>query len=196
MLKQGRVFQRDYEQSAMVQLFLDCVDRATEPFPAFVSFRERPMHFDDNQTLSLGVVDPIADDGVWATIDDGHNSCCHCEVWRQNAEAKMEVLGLHPLWLHKKATTFNGVGTSTTSGKLKIPMVIRLHEFDMVILGCVHSHEISEKTHDLLVSWACQAMLGMTKRVPITVDDYDAQSLEVARQVETRLFLIHLIRDD
>ena len=76
------------------------------------------MHFNDNQTLSLRVVDPIADDRVWAIIDDGCNSCCHGEVWRQNAETKMKVLGLHPIWLHRKATTFNGVGTSTTSGKL------------------------------------------------------------------------------
>ena len=195
MLKQGRVCQMDNEHSAMVQLFLDCADRATEPFTAFVSFRERPTHFDDDQTLSLRVVDPIADDGVWEIID-GCNSCCHCEVWRQNAEAKMKVLGPHPFWLHKKATTFNGVGTSTRSGKLKIPMAIRLQESDMVILGCVHSHEISEKTHHLLVSWARQAMLGMTKRVPITLGDYDAQSLEVSRQVETVLFMILLIRDD
>ena len=42
----------------------------------------------------------------------------------------------------------------------------------------------------------------MTKRVRegfITLDDYDAQSLEVARQVGTGLFMIridHLIRDD
>ena len=34
----------DYEQLAIVQLFLDCVDRATEPSTAFVSFREQPMH--------------------------------------------------------------------------------------------------------------------------------------------------------
>ena len=127
----------DYEQSAMVQLFLDCVDRATESSTAFVSFRERPMRFDDSQTLSLRVVDPIPDDGVWAIIDDGCNSCCHGEVWRQNAEAQMNVLGLHPIWLHRKAITFNGVGTRTTSGKLKIPMAIRLQEPDMVIPACV-----------------------------------------------------------
>ena len=57
------------------------------------------------------------------------------------------------------------------------------------------------KTHPLFVSQACQAKLGMTKLVrdgSITLD-YDAQSLEVARQVETALFMIwidHLIRDD
>ena len=100
----------------MVQLFLDCIDRATVPSTAFVSFREQPIHFNDNQSLSLLVVDPIADDGVWAIIDDGCNTCCHSEVWRQNAETQMKVLGLHPIWLLWKATIFNGVGTSTTSG--------------------------------------------------------------------------------
>ena len=186
----------------MVQLFLDCVDRATASSTAFVSFRERPMHFKDNQTLNLRVVDPIAHEGVWAIIDDGCNSCCHGEVCRQNAEAKMKVLGLHPIWLHRKATTFNGVGTSRTSGKLKIPMAIRLQESGMVIPGCVHSHESPEKTHPFLVSQACQAKLGMTKRVrdsSITLDDYDAQSSDVARQVGTGLFMIridHLIYND
>ena len=72
----------------------------------------------------------------------------------------------------------------------------------MVIPGCVHSHEILEKTHPLFVSQACQAKLGMTKRVrdgSITLDDYDAQSLEVARQVGTGLFMMridHLICND
>ena len=160
------------------------------------------MHFKDNQTLNLRVVDPFADEGVWAIIDDGCDSCCHGEGWRQNAEAKMKVLGLHPIWLHRKASAFNGVGTSTTSGKLKIPMAIRLQEFDMVIRGFVHLHGIPQKTHPLLVSQSCQAELGMTKRVrdgSITLDDYGAQSLEVARQVGTGLFMIgidHLIFND
>ena len=97
MLEQlSRLSDGDYGQSAMVQLFLDCVDRATEPSTAFVSFRERHMHFDDNEALSLRVLDPIADDGVSAIIDDGCNGCYDGEVWRQNAEAKMKVLGLHP----------------------------------------------------------------------------------------------------
>ena len=112
--------------------------------------RHQPsMHFKDNQALNVQVVDPIADEGVWAMIDDVCKSCCHGEVWRQNAETKMKVLGLQPIWEHRKASSFNGVGTSTTSGKLKIPMATRLQESDMVILGCVHSHEILEKTHRL-----------------------------------------------
>ena len=61
------------------------------------------MQTNDNQTLNLRVVDPIEDDGVWATVDEGRNSCCHGEVWRQNAEAKMKVLVFHPIWLHRKA---------------------------------------------------------------------------------------------
>ena len=114
----------------------------------------------------------------------------------------MKVLPLQTIWVHRKATTFNGVGTSTTSGKQKNPMALRLVESDMVIPGCVHSHEILEKTHHLLVSQACQAQLGKTKRVrdgSITLDDDDAQSLQVARQVGTGLFMIsiyHLIYND
>ena len=73
----SRVSDGDYEQSMMVQLFLDCVDRATASSTAIVSFREQPMHFKDNQTLNLPVVDPIAGEGVWAIKDDGCNSCCH-----------------------------------------------------------------------------------------------------------------------
>ena len=93
----------------MVQLFLDCIDRATASSTAFVSFRKQPMHFKDNQTLNLRVVDPIADQGVWAIVDDGCRSCCHGEVWRQNAEAKAKVLRRHPICVHRNATTFNGV---------------------------------------------------------------------------------------
>ena len=65
----------------------------------------------------------------------------------------------------------------------------------MVIPGCVHSHEILDKTHLLVLSQACQAKLGMTKRVrdgSITLDDHDAQSLEVSRQVGTGLFMLRI----
>ena len=158
MLEQvSRLSDGDFEQSMMVQLFLNCVDRVTAPSTEFVSLREQPMHVKHNQTQKKREVDPITDEGVWAIKDDGCNSCSHGEVWRQNAEAKMKVLDLHPIWLHRRATTFNGVGTSTTSGKLNIPMAIRLQESDMVTPGYVHSQEILEKTHLLLVSQACQA---------------------------------------
>ena len=117
----SRLSDKDYKQMMIVQLFLDCIHRANASSIAFVSFREQPMHFHDNQSLNLRVIDPIAD-GVWAIIDDGCDSCCHGEVW-----------------LHRKATTFNGFGMSTTSGKLKIPMAIQLQESDMVILRCTRN---------------------------------------------------------
>ena len=50
------------------------------------------MHFNDNQTLSLRVVDPIADEGVWAMKDDRCISCCHEKSWGKHAEAKMEII--------------------------------------------------------------------------------------------------------
>ena len=61
----------DYEQSTILQLSLDCLDRTVEPITEFVSVRERSMHPEDNQTLSVRDVDPTAYDGVWAIIDDG-----------------------------------------------------------------------------------------------------------------------------
>ena len=76
-----------------------------------------------------------------------------------------------------------------------MPTAIRLQESDMVIPGSVHSREIPEKTHLLLVSQACQAKLGMTKSVrdgSITLDDHDAQSMDVARQMGTGLFMIRI----
>ena len=82
----------------MVQLFLDCVDRATASSTAFVTFREQPMHFKDKQTLSLRLVDPIADDGVWAIIDDGCNSAAqkgNYFQWRWNEHEKRKVENSH-----------------------------------------------------------------------------------------------------
>ena len=150
--------------------------------------------------LSLRVVDPIADEGVRAIIDDGCNCCCHGEVWRQNAEAKNESRAPS----NHLGNYFRGVGTSTTSGKLKNPMTIRLQEFDLVIRGVrTFTRNLPKDRHIFCYCpQACQAKLGMTKCVrdgSITLDDYDAQSLEVVRQIGTGLFTIrmdHLIYND
>ena len=84
MLEQvSRLSDGDCEPSMTVQLFLGCIDRATASSTAFVSFWEQPMHFNDDQTLSLRVVDPFADEGVWAIFDDGCNRCCYGEVWHK-----------------------------------------------------------------------------------------------------------------
>ena len=90
MLEQAsRLEDGDYEPSAMVQSFLDCVDRTREQHTTFVSCRERPMHEDDQKSQALRVVDPIMDDGVLMIVDDGCNSCCHGALWRRNADKKI-----------------------------------------------------------------------------------------------------------
>ena len=104
------------------------------------------MHFNDNQTLRLRSLIQLQMTVFGRLVMTGATVVVMV-VWRQNAEAKMKVLGHHPIWVHRKATTFNGVGTSTTSGKLKSPMAIRLQESDMVIPECVYSHETPENTH-------------------------------------------------
>ena len=89
----------------------------------------------------------------------GATAVVFCEVWRQN-----ESFGAFILFgCTSKQLLSMAFERARPSGKLKIPVAIRLQESDMVILGCVHSHEIPEKTHPLLVSQAFHAMLGMTK---------------------------------
>ena len=107
MLEQiSRLSDGDYVQSMVIPLFLVSVDRATASSTASVSFQEQPMHFKDDQTLNLRVVDRIGDEGVSAIIVDGCNSCCHGESWLHNAAAKMKVLRLQPIWIHRRATIF------------------------------------------------------------------------------------------
>ena len=53
------------------------IDRAVESITELVSIRERFMHSEDNQTLSLRDVDPVAYDDVRAIIDDGCNRLSH-----------------------------------------------------------------------------------------------------------------------
>ena len=73
---------------------------------------ERPVHSDDNRTLSLRAVDSTSGDDAWAITDDRCNSYCHDEAERRNAE----------IWLHRETTTPNGEGTivtNTTRGTLE-----------------------------------------------------------------------------
>ena len=109
---------------------------------------------------------------------------------------------LKAVWLHRKATTFNRVGTRTTSGKLKLPVAVNLEESCLIVPRCVRTHEMLEKSHFLLSSQACGAKLGMVKRVrdgTISLDGYGRQKLEVVRQAGIGLFMIridHLIFQD
>ena len=102
----------------------NCTDQAVESIAELVTIRVRSMHTEDNQTQSLRDVDPAAHDVVWAIIDGGRNGCSHNGACRQNTDAMMKVLGLHPISLHGKTTTFNDTGRTTKNGKLKIPKSI------------------------------------------------------------------------
>ena len=93
------------------------------------------MDFEDNQTLNLRVVDPIADEGFWAIVDDGCKSCCHGEVWRKTVEAKMKVFGPSTHLDIQKGNNFQWRWNEHDKWKMKIPMAIGLQESDMVIPG-------------------------------------------------------------
>ena len=88
MLEQvSRLSDGDEVLSAMVQLFLDFVDRTTASSTAFVSFREQPMHFNDNQALSLRVVDPITHEGFGLS----HFGCRERQLFSMALERARQV---------------------------------------------------------------------------------------------------------
>ena len=82
-----------------------------------------------------------------------------------------------------------------------MPAAFLLNESGMVLPGSIDSHETEKSKHPLLISQACQAKLGFTKKSrdgTITMDDYENQGLEVARQARTGLFMVridHLLVD-
>jgi hypothetical protein len=152
------------------------------------------MH-EDKGTTSLKVIDPFTHPGVWAIVDDGCNSCTHSEKWRLNAMAKWKKLGFAPYLRDSKSTNFSGVGERKTNGKWKLPCGLLLEESQLNLPGGLDSHEIADGTHCLLLSQSVQAKLGFlksTRHGTITMEDYDHQHLEVARQVKTGLFMIRI----
>ena len=60
---------------------------------------------------NLRAVDIFDDPGVWATLDEGCNACCHGRAWARNAEDKFDALGYHPEWVHRETKTYNGIGS-------------------------------------------------------------------------------------
>ena len=57
------------------------------------SSKKESRLMEDKQNTSLRVVDPMADEGVWAIVDDACNCNCHGERWRINAEEKIRAKG-------------------------------------------------------------------------------------------------------
>jgi len=200
-------------------MFLDCADRViTSPSPALivinnkrtspeaknqptamVATQERTscvatLHKDRCPT-NLRVVDPFEDEGVWAIVDDGCNSCTHSLPWRLNAEEKWRKQGFKAYLKNAKVTKFTGVGTAPSTGQWRMPAAFKLIESEMVLPGFIDSHEIADSRHPLLFSQSCQAQLGFTKssrKGTITLDDYEGHGLEVARQAKTGLFMVRI----
>ena len=74
----------------IMNMFLDCVDASkSQTLIAFVQTRvdnedseseeenSRLLVSEDCQNAELEVVGPLENQHIWATIDEGCNSCCH-----------------------------------------------------------------------------------------------------------------------
>ena len=78
---------------------------------------------------------------------------------------------------------------------MEVASRISTHESGTVLPGSLDSHEIADSRHPLLLSQAAQAKLCFTKssrKGTITLDDYEDQGLEVARQIRTGLFMVRI----
>ena len=77
----------DREHVAMV--FAKCACSGAREHVALVAGDKKPPKMHEEQgTTKLRIVDPFADEGVWAIVDDGCNSCTHSTAWRKNAQEK------------------------------------------------------------------------------------------------------------
>ena len=147
------------------------------------------------QAVNIPIIDPYTDPGVWAIVDDGCNSCCFSDAWKQNADWKWRIKGFAAYLKSSVATSFNGVGTSTTAGKYVLPFGLRLEPSFMSLPGLVEGHKIIEGDRLLLLSQSVQAKLGMVKDVrdgTTIMKDYQGQHLQVARQIRTGLLMVRI----
>ena len=58
-------------------------DRFSSPEQVFEVVYHREL-----QAVTIPIIDPYKDPGVWAIVDDGCNSCCFSEAWFENASWK------------------------------------------------------------------------------------------------------------
>ena len=105
--------------------------RASKPKPPPVAFHK------DKCPTDLRVVDPMEDEGVWAIVDDGCNSCTHSREWRLNAEEKWAKRGFKCYLKDGKVTKFTGIGSSPSTGKWKLPAGFLLNESGLVLPGAL-----------------------------------------------------------
>ena len=196
----------DYKVLDIGNMFLDCIDRVQQDISstaqgsrtAMVAARERwalPALHQDKCNMTLRVVDPLEDEGIWAVIDEGCNSNTHSEIWRKNLQMKCEKMGFQPVQINAKVTQFTGVGTARTTGKWRFPIGMKLEESGLIIPGSISSHEMAAGSHPLLLSQAAQGTLGFRKDVrdgSVMLRDYENQHLEVVRASRTGLFMVRI----
>ena len=127
-------------------------------------------------------------------VDEGANSCCHGEMWRENADIKLAKLGFKTWLKDSTPHKFKGVGSKTTTGKYQIPFGMKRASTGISHQGAVSSHEIAGASHPMLLSQGTQAQIGFVKcmrSVKITLLDF-GEELEVVRQARTGLFMVRI----
>ena len=110
-----------------MKLLLDKLDAATSSssgsasaFPSItMEGADGEMYHKDIQAVNLRVVDCLKDEGVWAIIDEGCNSGCHGQRWRENADIKFEKLGFKSVFHKESNMAFKGIGNNRSSGQWK-----------------------------------------------------------------------------
>ena len=153
--------------------FLDWANKAITPEPT------AKYHPEWNAT-ELRVVDPFADEGVYAIIDEGANSITHSDRWMKNAVAKWAKKGFRPVLAVSSNTKFTGVGSKKSTGKWTVPIALELEESQLILPGSLWSHEMPDSNHPVLISQSTQSKLGFVKGVragTIIMQDYEDQKL-------------------
>ncbi|MDA8583635.1 hypothetical protein N9L68_05360 [bacterium] len=107
-------------------------------------------------------------------MDEGCNSCCHGEVWRQSADEKFKKLGVHCVRMDSISANFVGPGEKNSNGRFELPMALKLQD-GTIAAGVISSHEMEDSDHPLLLSQIAQAKLGKVKSMrkgAIAFSDY------------------------
>ena len=110
----------------------------------------------------LPYVDIYEDPGIWAVFDEGCNSACHSKAWADDAEKKLEKIGMQPVWIHQRPRSYTGIGKQNTSGNKAFPVGIGLADGSPTYLR-IESNECPEGRHALLLSKAAQKRMGLVK---------------------------------
>ena len=124
------------------------------------SYQSDLVHVDNLPVVDMWSPD---EDHVWGALDEGCNSTCHSRAWGELAEDRLRHQGLTFPWIDSSATSFAGLGSSTTTlGKRNLPFCMQVGEDSLA--GAMESHEVDmDAFTPLLISLFAQAKLGLIK---------------------------------